>query len=1017
MTPGMFRGCTLLVATVGALTFQSSIRLGAQSPDAVSLVLDQGVDRNIDRGEEHRYAVRLNAGDYARVTIEQRGTDIVASVRGVAGQPIADFDEDIRNVGEERVDIVADVAGIHLIVIKAAPGTATAGAYGVRLTEIRRATAADRASQESRALGLNAATLETEGHFDAARGLLEQALAITEATGDGHDLRVANIAAQLAGVYRRLPDNARSESLFLRALSIMDASLGPDNPTTIVVRLRLGLLYQNSGQRPKAEALLQPSLDALEKAIGSENRWYVSGLMTLANLHNDAGDFTVEEDIDRRAMTILEHLDDTESSMYASLLNNLGEVYRQKREFPKAEELYLRALAMGTKVMGENAYFTTTALQNLGVVARERRDYQAAEAYYTRALSIREKIVGPDHPDVAQLLNNLAIVYRSEGDVARSLQTHLRALAIWERAAGPYRQATLLSVGNIARTYAAAGDLTNAVAYERRADELLEKQLALNLSVGSERQKLLFASGVSERTDRTISLHLLQAPDRPDAAALAALVLLQRKGRVLDAMANAIAMGRDDVADPTDRVLLEDLKTSTSQLARLALSAPDATKADERQKVIKDLETRKERLEAELSAHSAEFRARVQPVTLETVVQAIPDDAALIDFAIFRPFDPNADRNGDAYGPPHYAAYVLRSHHPPEGFDLGPTPAIDDAVEAFRQALRDPSRVDARERGRKLDEQIMKPLRGSLGNTGRLLVAPDGTLNLVPFEALVDQAGGYLIERYAISYLTSGRDLLRMQVARKAGGSPVIFADPLFGEPAKATAHRAAGIPPASHQDRGSVTSGEQLSSVYFAPLAATGEEARAIKTLFPEATLFMGSHAEKSALQHVNAPRLLHIASHGYFLEDRHGGAENPLLRSGLALAGANLSSDARDRGIMTALEASGLNLWGTQLVTLSACDTGVGEIKNGEGVYGLRRAFVLAGTETLVMSLWPVSDAIARETMVAYYTALRAGLGRGDALRQSKLAMLNRSGRHHPFYWASFIQSGDWTSLDVGS
>ena len=176
----------------------------------------------------------------------------------------------------------------------------------------------------------------------------------------------------------------------------------------------------------------------------------------------------------------------------------------------------------------------------------------------------------------------------------------------------------------------------------------------------------------------------------------------------------------------------------------------------------------------------------------------------------------------------------------------------------------------------------------------------------------------------------------------------------------------------------------------------------------------------------------MLHIASHGFFLKDgaREGASapaapgtgvsdagatiENPLLRSGIALAGANLGHDIRGDGILTALEASGLNLWGTKLVTLSACDTGVGEVRNGEGVYGLRRAFLLAGTETLVMSLWPVSDYIARETMVTYYAGLRAGLGRGEALRQAKLAIIKRKARQHPFYWASFIQSGEWASLD---
>ncbi len=136
-------------------------------------------------------------------------------------------------------------------------------------------------------------------------------------------------------------------------------------------------------------------------------------------------------------------------------------------------------------------------------------------------------------------------------------------------------------------------------------------------------------------------------------------------------------------------------------------------------------------------------------------------------------------------------------------------------------------------------------------------------------------------------------------------------------------------------------------------------------------------------------------------------------MLRSGLALAGANLIDGLDDDGILTALEASGLNLWGTELVTLSACDTGLGEVRDGEGVYGLRRAFVLAGAETLVMSLWPVSDSMSRETMERYYAALKAGVGRGDALRQAKLSMLKREGRRHPFFWASFIQSGEWASL----
>ena len=1013
MTQRSVRGCATLAAVCVAAAFQSTLPLTAQR-DAAALEADTVVERRLDRAEEHRYTVALRTGDYARVIVEQHGIDVIAQVRDVDDRPIAEFEDEIRNDGQEQVEVVADAPGLYTIAVRAAPGIAAPGSYAIRVAARRASTDSDRACQEARTLRMRAARLDVEGRFDAARSLLERALAITEAERGSNDLQTAAVAAQLAGVYRRLPDDARSEMLFERALSILDASLGPAHPATAVVRSRLGLLYQKMGQRAKAEPLLRQSLDAIEKTLGSENRWFVAVLVTLADLNNDAGDIEHQEELTRRAMAIMERIEDTESSMYAALLNSLGEVYRLRQDLTAAEELYQRALAIGERVLGEDGYAIATPLQHLGIIARERKAYAEAEGFYARALAIRERIVGPNHPDVAQILNNVAIVYRAKGDLGKALETHLRALSIWEHASGPYQDATLLSVGNIARTYAAAGDVTHAVEYQRRSDAILEKQLALNLAIGSERQKLLFVNRTSERTDRTISLHLLEGGGNADAGALAALVLLQRKGRVLDAMAGTFAAVRQRVVDVRDKELLDQLKDTTARLARLALGAANPASAEQREHAITTLEADKERLEAELSEHSAEFRAQVRPVTLEAVQAAIPGDAALLEFAIFRPFDPRAERNAEAYGPPHYAAYVVRKQSAPRGFDLGPADVINDAIGGLRQALRDPKRTDVQARARGVDERVMRPLRAAFGEAARLIVSPDGELNLVPFEALVDEHGRYLIERHAISYVTSGRDLLRMQVPRANRSKPVIFADPVFGEPASAAVAPSSARRPSDLAARRSVTTGQELSAVYFAPLAATAEEGRAIKALFPDATLFTGQRARKAALQRVEAPRMLHIASHGFFLKDGRLNGENPLLRSGLALAGANLPHDSHEGGILTALEASGLNLWGTKLVTLSACDTGIGEVRNGEGVYGLRRAFVLAGTEALVMSLWPVNDSIARETMVAYYTGLRAGLGRGDALRQSKLAMLKRKVRQHPFYWASFIQSGEWANLD---
>ena len=211
------------------------------------------------------------------------------------------------------------------------------------------------------------------------------------------------------------------------------------------------------------------------------------------------------------------------------------------------------------------------------------------------------------------------------------------------------------------------------------------------------------------------------------------------------------------------------------------------------------------------------------------------------------------------------------------------------------------------------------------------------------------------------------------------------------------------------------------------------------MKTILPDATILTQGQASKATLKEIAAPKILHIATHGFFLEDvvmnpttegrglsirrappgepdapPMGRVENPLLRAGLAMAGANLRNGGENINVLTALEVSGLNLWGTKLVVLSACDTGVGEIKNGQGVYGLRRALVLAGSETQVMSLWSVSDTGTRDLMIAYYKALQAGQGRSEALRQVQLRMLAGKDHHHPYFWASFIQSGEWANLD---
>jgi CHAT domain-containing protein len=436
---------------------------------------------------------------------------------------------------------------------------------------------------------------------------------------------------------------------------------------------------------------------------------------------------------------------------------------------------------------------------------------------------------------------------------------------------------------------------------------------------------------------------------------------------------------------------------------------------------IRKLEEQTEKLEAEIS-RSAGFYQDSRPTRFSDIRSAVPDRAALIEIAVYRPFDPAAE-DSKAYGKPRYVAYVIRNRGKAQWKELGVAKPIDNAVDALRQALRDPQRKDVRKLARVVDEKIMQPLRGVIGDASHLLLSPDGQLNLIPFEALIDEQGHFLIERYSATYLTSGRDLLRPQTAvHEKNSKPLIIANPSFGE--KSTGQvLSAGTGK-------SVTVTRELSETYFAPLRGTAREAESIQTFFPKAIVLTEAQATESALKQVDAPEVLHIATHGFFLTNNSATSENnatdtrsiranvkienPLLRSGLAFAGANLSKTGNDDGILTALEASGLSLWGTKLVTLSACDTGVGEVKNGEGVYGLRRAFVLAGAESIVMSLWPVSDYLTLELMTGYYSGLKQGLGRREALRQVQIKTLQRKGREHPFFWAGFIQSGEWANLD---
>lgn len=968
----------LAVLSLVAVTSASVSRPAAQTVDPpVQLEVGRSIERALDTGAEHRYVVTLQQGEHAAVAALQRDLDVVIRVVGSDGTVLGEFDEELRNGREEQAELVAVASGAYTVSVRPAFRRAS-GSYGIRLAGTRAATDTDRTRQELRTLR---AEYGRAVDLEAARPLAERALTMAEQTPALLPVDVAHVRRDLARILQRTRDYAGAVSHYEQVAATFETALGPDHPATAEAWTSLAASYAGLGQRTKADDLAQRALKVSEQALGPDHPQVALCLITLANLRSDAQDLDRSQELLRRALAIVDRSQGATLQM-AVVLNNLGSALIARQQFAQADEFLRRSLQI-REDHGAQGLDLAITLQNLGVIARERRDYAKAEDYYLRALSLRRRSLGPDHPDIALNLNNLATLYRAKGDVPRSLETLFEALGILEKNTGPYN--TVNPLGNLARTYAAIDDVPHAIAFQRRVDAAIERQLGLQLATGSEREKLAVVTSLADRIERTISLDVGTRFSEPEATALAALVVLQRKGRILDAMIDTFAAVRPRLGSPEQQQALDRLSAKTRELTRLAFSQPRDATAAEHLAALRRLERERDDLESDLSRQSAAFRTQTAPVTLDAVRAALPDDAALIDFAVYRTFDPRAESNTTAYGAARYVAYVV-TRQDTRGVDLGPASTIDAAVGAFRQALGDPQRTDVTVLARQLDAAVMQPVRGLVGEARHLLISPDGALNLIPFEALRDEADRYSVERYQISYLGSGRDLLRLQAPRQSRGEAVIVADP--------------------------------LTSADFPPLRGTAIEAQRLKALLPDATVLTRERATTLAVSQLEAPRVLHFATHGFFIQDPKGQIANPLLRSGLALSGASLGTaqglGARSAGLLTALEAAHLDLWGTKLVTLSACDTGIGEIRNGEGVYGLRRAFFLAGAEAVVMSLWPVNDYVTRELMTAYYTGLTQGRGRGDALRGAQRAMLARPGRQHPFYWASFIQAGEWASLD---
>jgi CHAT domain-containing protein len=280
----------------------------------------------------------------------------------------------------------------------------------------------------------------------------------------------------------------------------------------------------------------------------------------------------------------------------------------------------------------------------------------------------------------------------------------------------------------------------------------------------------------------------------------------------------------------------------------------------------------------------------------------------------------------------------------------------------------------------------------NLKNKTSLIISPDGLLGLIPFEAFYDKKEQkYLIEKLKIRYIPSGKELVKLyrDKSKSQNSDIVVFADIDFN----ATISKTKGA--------------EIYKGLKFGKLANSKRDVRVVKKLFPnQVKLFLEDNATERNLLKINAPKILYLSTHGFFIDDKN--ILNPMLKSGIALSGANRAIyNKTGDGIVTGLELAGINLHGTELVVLSACETGFGDIEEAEGVASLSKAFMLAGAKRVIMTLWSVDDNKSSILMEKFFQKVKNGFEYGEALRKAKIDMIKNNKFSHPFFWSGFVMS----------
>jgi len=884
------------------------------------------------------------------------------------------------------------------------------------------------------------------GRYDEVEPLYKRSLKIGEKLGAEHP-SVATWLVNFGEFYKATGRYSEAEPLFKKALEIRSKVFGENHPEVANSLSALAGLYADTGRYVEAEALYKRAMEIKQRVLGENHLELAVTLNNLALFYKITGRYDESFPLLKWALEMNVEKLGGEHPEVAVNLNNIAWVFYDAGMYSDAELLFEKSLGIREKAFGEYHPLVAQTLSGLAWVYAATSRHNEALVFFQKSMEITVKTLGKDHPEVARILMAIVRLFITSGAYNESKELAVqylslleRSLEILERAFGKYHEEVAQVLLNLAVFDSVVDKHSDGHNMFLRAVEIGDSIKENVFSLLPEKQKLNYMMGPSSVYIHAFISHTARYMQTKNKAVRDTFdVWLRWKGAVMEAQGGYLdAISHSE--NPELRKKFGQLTSIRREIARLQISGPGKMDPRWYTKRLEEIEKEKGSIEIDMNRLSKDFAfekmvGRTDAKAISEVLLKKGSDSVYIDFANIDTYDFRKNE----FSKSRYLAFILLPDKEPvvKLIDISNTEEVDIHVRAYLNEMkraknfgRLPREKVLREEAKAIHEALIKPLESYIKGKRHLYISPDGNLNLIPFEVLMTPEGKYLMEDHLITYVATGRDIMRFMDTVAAKGDALIMADPDYDMGLEEKERVAKAMEMVETRKAGAVS--RDAAGLRFDRLPDTKIEADAIeKILRGNQGTNVRNYQDKKALEEVllsaKEPRILHLSTHGYFLRDEEiksqvrmrfisqeldkavdVGIENPMLRSGIVLAGVNASlKEGRDDGIVSAEKILGLNLKGTDLVVLSACETGVGDVKSGEGVFGLKRSFILSGAKTVVMSLWSVPSKETAELMTDFYTMWAKGGPKADAFQEARLKLMKK--KSNPFYWGAFVMVGN--------